>query len=280
MSLVMNDIKYFITVSETLNVTRASEIIGLSQPALSYALKRLENELGGHLLIRLKNCVQLTKFGERFKQNAHRLLYEWEQVQSLANPKSGFIQGSYTFALHPSVALYMLESFMPTLQADFHGLDFNFIHGLSREMTEKVISWEADFGIVVNPIKHPDLVISKLYNDEVTIFYAKNAQNKLIYDKNLAQSQYILKKIGKKVNFNGVLSSGNLEVVAKLTSLGLGYGLLPTRVAQQYKHLIKLKDAPIFKDEICLVYRPEKHNNAVSKKIIQIIKSLSIGSFL
>ena len=276
---MMNDIKYFLAVSETLNITRASEIIGLSQPALSYALKRLENELGGQLLIRLKNGIQLTKFGEAFLQNARRLLHEWEQAQSLIDPESGLIQGVYTFAIHASVALHTLANFMPTLQSSFSRLNFNFIHGLSREMTEKIINWEADFGIVVNPIKHPDLVIHKLYNDEVTIFHTKNAKNKLIYDKNLTQSQYILKKISKKAHFNnGVLSSGNLEVVAKLTALGLGYGLLPTRVAHQYQNLIKLKDAPAFKDEIFLIYRPEKHNNFISKKIIQIIKSSAITS--
>lgn len=273
MSLIMNDIKYFITISETLNITRASEIVGISQPALSYAVKRLESNLGGQLLIRLKNGIQLTKLGEEFKQRAHRLLYEWEQAQNLAKPESGLIQGSYNLAIHPSVALYTLEFFMPKLQVEFPGLGFNFIHGLSREMTEKVISWEADFGIVVNPIQHPDLVIRKLFNDEVTIFYAENAQDKLIYDKNLAQSQFILKKIGKKTDFNGVLSSTNLEVVAKLTSLGLGYGVLPAKLASQYNHLKKLKDAPIFSDEICLIYRPEKHNNLVSKKIIQVISS-------
>ncbi|MFM6928150.1 MAG: LysR family transcriptional regulator, partial [Bdellovibrio sp.] len=47
MSLIMDDIKYFLTISETLNVTRAAAIIGISQPALSYSMKRLENELGG-----------------------------------------------------------------------------------------------------------------------------------------------------------------------------------------------------------------------------------------
>ena len=273
MSLMMDDVKYFITASETLNITRASEIIGISQPALSYAIKRLENELGGQLLIRLKNGIQLTKLGEEFKVRSRRLVYEWEQAQNLANPETGLIQGSYTFAIHPSVALYALEFFIPKLQSNFLGLDFKFTHGLSREMTEKVISWEADFGIVVNPIKHPDLVIRKLYNDEVTIFYTKDAQDKLIYDHNLAQSQYILKKLGKKKNFSGEINSGNLELVAKLTALGLGYGLLPATIASQYANLERLSGSPIFKDEICLVYRPEKHTNIVSKKIIQLIKS-------
>jgi DNA-binding transcriptional LysR family regulator len=272
MSLLLSDIKYFITVSETLNMTRASEIVGISQPAFSYAVKRLEDRLGGQLLIRLKNGIQLTKLGEEFKKRAHRLMYEWEHAQNLAHPESGLVQGSYTIAVHPSVALYTLEYFLPKLQHDFPKLDFNFIHGLSREMTEKVISWEADFGIIVNPIEYPDLVITKLCTDEVTVFHADAAQDKLIYDKNLAQSQYILKNMNSKIRFSGVLSSANLEVAAKLTAIGLGYGILPSRVASQYPNLKKLAGAPVFRDDICLVYRPEKHSNPVSKSIIQAIK--------
>lgn len=272
MSLMIDDIKYFITVSETLNITRASEIIGISQPALSYAIKRVENELGGELFIRLKNGMKLTKLGEEFKTRSRRLLYEWEEAQNLANPETGLMQGSYTFAIHPSVALYTLEFFIPTLQKLYPKLDFRFIHGLSREMTEKVISWEADFGIIVNPIKHPDLVIKKLYQDEVTIFHTTNTQEKLIYDKKLSQSDYILKKLGKKIQFTGELDTGNLELVAKLVSLGLGYGLLPTTIASQYENLKKLEGAPVFKDEIALVYRPEKHRNIVSQSIIQTIR--------
>lgn len=273
MALVMDDIRYFITASETLNITRASEIIGISQPALSYSIKRLENEIGGQLLIRLKNGIQLTKLGEEFKTRSRRLMYEWEQAQNLANPESGCIHASYSFAIHPSVALYCMEHFMPKILKELPNLDLKFMHGLSREMTEKVISWEADFGIVVNPIKHPDLVIKKLCTDDVTIFYKKNAIDKLILDHNLNQSQYILKKLGKKHSFQGQVHSTNLEVVAKMTSLGLGYGLLPSRVAKQYPELKALKEAPVFKDEICLVFRPEKHNNIVSKKIINNISS-------
>lgn len=272
MSLVMDDIKYFHCVADNLNVTRASEIIGISQPALSYAMKRLERELGGELFIRLKNGIQLTKLGEEFQTRSRRLLYEWEQAQNLANPETGLVQGSYSIAIHPSVALYALEFFMPQLQSNFPALDFNFMHGLSREMTEKVISWEADFGIVVNPIRHPDLVITKLYGDEVTIHYTKDVQNKLIYDENLAQSQYILKKLGKKNNFDSVVKTGNLELVAKLAAMGMGYGLLPGTIASQYDNLKKLSGSPIFKDEICLIYRPEKHTGKVSKQIIKTIK--------
>ena len=276
MSLSLDDIKYFITVSETENVTRASEILGISQPALSYAIKRLERELGGDLLIRLKSGTKLTKLGEEFLKRSRKLIFNWEQAQNLANSEFGHIEASYTFAIHPSVALYSLKEFLPSITKEYPDLDINFMHGLSREMTEKVISWEADFGIVVNPVKHPDLVIIKLCTDDVTIFHRAKSLKRLIFDENLLQSQTIIKKLKKSFSFDRQIKSANLEVIANLTSEGMGYGVLPTRVAKLHKGLIPLKGAPIFKDEICLIYRPEKHKSVVSKKLIELIRKSKI----
>lgn len=271
MALGLGDIKNFVTVSQTLNVTRASEILGLTQPALSYSLKRLELELDGELLIRLKSGVQLTKLGENFLNRSRRLIFEWEELQRVASPDSGLVEGIYTLAVHPSVALYTLDKFIPQLTKSYPTLDLGFIHGLSREMTEKVISWEADLGIVVNPVRHPDLVIKKLCTDEVAIFHRAQAPVKLIWDKGLHQGEQILKQLSAKNSFNHFIHSPNLEVVAKLTALGQGYGILPTRVAALFPKLKKMQNSPIFKDEICLIYRPEKAKCLVFKKIVQLI---------
>ena len=277
MSVALDDIKYFVVVSETTNITRASEILGITQPTLSYAIKRLERDLGGELLIRLKSGIRLTKMGEEFLKRSRKLIFEWEQAQNITNPDSGLAQSRYTFAIHPSVALYSLGEFLPDILKQFPQIECQFLHGLSREMTEKVISWEADFGIVVNPVQHPDLVIKKLCTDTVSLFYKKGCDERLIYDPSLAQSQFILKKLKKMTTqMNGEICSGNLEVIANLAASGQGYGLLPSRVARQYKSLKQKEGAPIFKDDICLVYRPEKHRNPTSQAIINYIREGSI----
>lgn len=276
MALVIEDIKYFIVVSETQNITRASERLGLSQPALSYALKRLEQELGAELLIRLKNGIKLTKLGDEFLKRSRKIIFDWEELKKITDPQSQFIQTHYSFAIHPSVALYSLKGFMPQLSAQFPLLNLQFHHGLSRLMTEKVISWEADFGIVVNPVRHPDLVIAKLCTDDVTLFAKEGAPKRLIYDPELTQSEYIMKKIRKHGSFEASYTSQNLEVIAQLASLGQGLAILPTRVAAHYPELKAIEGAPLFKDEICLIYRSEKHKNSVSKKIIEFIKSAKI----
>ena len=60
-----NDLIDFIELSNTLNFSRASERIGISQPSLSTAIKRLEQAIGAELFIRGKNGVSLTQAGKR-----------------------------------------------------------------------------------------------------------------------------------------------------------------------------------------------------------------------
>src|SRR6476469_1703893 len=68
-------IRYFLAVAETLNFTRASERSFVSQPALTKAIQRLEEAIGGRLFDRTKNSVQLTDLGTAMLPN-FRQIYE------------------------------------------------------------------------------------------------------------------------------------------------------------------------------------------------------------
>lgn len=272
MAMNLDDIRYFQVTASTLNMTRASEKLGVSQPALSYSIKRIENEVDGKLFIREKSGLLLTKFGEEFLKKSRQLIFCWEELEKIVDPISKEAVGTYTFAIHPSVALYTLNKFFKKVVSEFPLLEFKFIHGASKAMTEKIISWEADFGIVVNPVKHPDLIMKKLCIDEVSIFHRLNCENKLIFDPNLTQSKQLLKKLNKSsIKFNGEIHSSNLEVMADLVSSGVGLGILPERVAKKLKGVKKLEEAPTYSDQIFLIYRSEKHKNKTGQSIISKI---------
>src|ERR1700730_9652532 len=64
-TLEMHHIRYFLALSETLNLTKAAERCNVSQPALSRAIKALETELGGEFLRRDPTLSQLTDLGQR-----------------------------------------------------------------------------------------------------------------------------------------------------------------------------------------------------------------------
>ena len=270
------DLTYFAEVANTLNVSRAAERLGISQPSLSLALRRLETSVGAQLLTRSKRGVALTQAGKQLLNHARLLLQSWDSVKAEALASVREIQGTYTIGCHPSVALYLLSGFLPELMAQYPKLDIRLRHDLSRKVAEDVVSLKADVGVVVNPVQHPDLVIHPLCRDEVTLWTAKGLRvNKsiLICDPDLAQSQSLMKQLKKRgMIFDRIVTSGSLEVIADLAANGCGIGILPGRVAARaLKKLERVPKAPVFYDEHCLIFRVEnkgvKSIQALSKAI-------------
>src|SRR5688500_618008 len=101
-----SELHYFIEVSNTLNVSRAAERLGISQPTLSLAIQRLENNIGAPLLIRTKSGVKLTHAGQKLVTQARSLIHEWDKIRGDALKDEAEIRGRYTIGCHPSVALY------------------------------------------------------------------------------------------------------------------------------------------------------------------------------
>ena len=281
-----NDLVYFIEVSNTLNLSRTAKRIGISQPSLSLAMKRLEQTIGTELFIRSKNGVVLTKAGKRLLSHAKQLLQLWDSVKSESLAAHYEIQGNFILGVHPSVALCTLSGFLPKLLMDYPKLEIQLKHDLSRNISEEIINLSIDIGLVVNPVKHPDLIIHKLYDDKVTFWYTtkKNVNQQiasgeavLIFDPDLIQTQWLLKHIHRQgIKYKRVVTSNNLEVITNLTTNGGGIGILPTRVAfSAYPNKLKpVPKMPYYHDEICLVYRHENRNIKAMQAIISSIKLL------
>lgn len=276
------DLQYFVEVAHTLNISRAAERLGISQPSLSLAIKRLEDALGTDLLIRGKGGVQLTRTGQKFVSHARHLLQEWENISKIALRGESQITGRFTIGCHQSVGLYALPGFLPELLEKHQDLEINLIHSLSRQITDDVINFKTDFGIVVNPVEHPDLVIRSLGKDEVSLYSTTALTEKkilagesiLICDPDLLQSQSLLKSLKKKgLTFQRTVTSSSLEVIVMLTASGMGVGIIPGRVAARdhSAKLVALKGSPKFLDNICLVYRADSQKSAASKVIIAAI---------
>ncbi len=277
------ELNYFVEIANTLNISRAAERLGISQPSLSLAVKRLEDAVGVQLLIRSKSGVNLTRAGQKFVIQARQLLDEWDRLSSSAIRGENQLTGRYVIGCHPSVAQYSLPHFLPDLMRDYPEVEIKLTHGLSRQVTDDVIGFKVDFGLVVNPVEHPDLVIKVLAKDEVGLWSgtggkavkdAEAGNGVLICDPDLLQSQSIIKQMAKKgLGFRRTIYSSSLEVVTTLTVCDAGIGILPGRVATRDKHLglAPLAQAPKFQDKICLIYRADAQRSAASKILINLI---------
>ncbi|MBG09330.1 MAG: LysR family transcriptional regulator [Halobacteriovoraceae bacterium] len=279
------DLTFFLEMAKTLNISRSSERSGVTQSALSQSLKRLEKNIGVPLFIRTKTGLKLTKAGSKFLKKSHLILDTWENLRNDVIRDSKVLRGRYTLGMHEAVALYSLSSFLPQLMTLYPELEFSFIHEPSRILTEKVISFNLDFALVVNPIKHPDLIIKDICVDFFTLWVSphinkKNKELPLIYTPDLIQAQTIKNGLEKsQFQFKRSILSSSIEVVKKCTLEKVGVGILPTRIAGldlPKGEALKIYDqkAPKFKDKICLVYRYETQNIPAIKTLSYTLKKL------
>jgi DNA-binding transcriptional LysR family regulator len=275
-----NDITYFLEVAKSLNISRAAERLGVTQPTLSVAIRRLEDSLGTPLLLREKTGVQLTRAGKRFAVEARTLMDHWGRLKSASLEDETEVRGRVTIGCHSSVALYTVGRFAGELARKYPEVELEFHHDLSRRITERVISFETDIGIVVNPVRHPELRIVQLFDDEVGLWRSTGpcAEDVLICDPDLLQAQDIQAKLGRSggvLKFRRHIFSSSLEVITQLVASGAGIGILPARVAEREKGLQIKRVAPkgpTFHDKCCLIYRPDAHTSAAVRAVAQGIR--------
>lgn len=278
------ELEYFLELANTLNMSRASERLGISQPSLSLAMKRLEESISTPLFVRHKNGVTLTQAGKQLQLHARQLMNYWEKTKSEALASQHAVQGYFSLGCASTIAVYLVSEFLPDLLERYPKLEIKLKHDLSRKITEQVINLSIDIGVVVNPLKHPDLIIRKLCTDEVTFWVSDgqrpmqdvfSEQAVIVCDPDLLQSQTLLKQMKQSgIVSERLMTTNSLEAAASLTAKGCGIGILPSRVAQSLypQQLRRIPDMPVYLDEICLVYRHENRSVHAMQTIVDEIK--------
>ena len=270
------EIEYFVEVYQTQHVSKAAIRLGVTQPTLTLSLQKLEDKVGTKLFHRTKQGVVPTEQGSLFYRKALALLDCWGEIHKGIQQSTNEIVGRFKVGCHQSVGAYTLPKFFDHLQNQAPGIEIELAHDFSRKITEGVISYNIDMGFVVNPARHPDLVLKKLGDDRV-LFWKKRGVGRLpeniFADRNLAQMQDILGKTQGKI-FKGwkLVSTPSLELIRTLILSGQGIGILPERVAKADGADLVPYDPhlPTFEDKIYLAYRKDVLSSKAGRELIRL----------
>src|SRR5713101_6828979 len=143
----MQQVRYFLSVCQTLNFTRAAEVCHVSQPALSRAIRQLEAELGGELLRRERSLTQITDLG-RTVLPALRQCYEGRlAARSLAQSYLKEGHAPLRLALSRSVEMEPLSPLLSEITTAFPRMEIKMFRGPPREIAEKLKSGEAEIAV-------------------------------------------------------------------------------------------------------------------------------------
>ena len=149
----MNVEKYriFVTVVEEGSLTRAAEMLGCTQSAVSHAMATLEEELGFALVKRGRGGVRLTGEGERLLPAARALLSSAEQLGQVASSIRGLESGTVRIGAFTSVAVHWLPTILQRFKRDYPKVDFRLLNGDYHDVEQWLSDGSVDIGFVSVP---------------------------------------------------------------------------------------------------------------------------------
>ena len=146
-------LKYFLTVAQLGNITKAANVLNITQPTLSRQLIALEEQLGGKLFIRGKREIRLTENGIIFQQRANEILSLVNKTEKEISDESEVVLGTVSIGcVESSVAKY-LPIIMREFSARFPLVKFSFFDANGDDIKDKLDWGYIDLGIVLEPVE-------------------------------------------------------------------------------------------------------------------------------
>lgn len=153
-------------------MTRAARDLGVTQPALSAMLRKLEAELGAELFHRTGRGVELTEAGRLFLAFAEESLLSAESGKKAVRELMGLQRGSIRVGGGATAITYLLPPVISAVRRAHPGLRFYIREAGSAAVTQAVLSGELDLGVVTLPVNPGDadkLVQSAAFEDELRL---------------------------------------------------------------------------------------------------------------
>ena len=145
-------LKYFLTVADEGNITRAADILHVTQPTLSRQLMELEDEMGTSLLIRGKRSVTLTEEGFLFRQQAEMIVELADKLEHTFTDKKDIVCGTIRIGATEAVGGRTLAACMKEFREKYPDVQFDLYNGMADNIKEMIEHGLIDLGLVMEPI--------------------------------------------------------------------------------------------------------------------------------
>ena len=133
------------------SLTRAADILGCTQSAVSHSIASLEEELGFPILIRNRGGVSLTDEGKRILPSVRGILKSEERLRQTASSIRGLESGTVRIGAFTSVAVHWLPPILKQFQMDYPKVDFRLLNGDYHDVEQWIREGSVDIGFISLP---------------------------------------------------------------------------------------------------------------------------------
>ena len=180
-------LKYFLTVARAENITKAAELLHITQPTLSRQLIQLEEELRTQLFIRGKNKIALTEDGMLLKRRAEEIIDLADKTEREFSEQDDLIGGEVFIGAAEINSMYVLSDIIQGFREKYPRVKYNLHSGNADDVKEKMDKGLIDIGLLLEPVNIEKYDFIRLHQKETWGLLMSK-------DSPLAQEEYIEKQ--------------------------------------------------------------------------------------
>lgn len=288
-------IRYFLTMAEKLHYTQASQELHISQPSLSVAISKLEEELGVPLFLKQGNKIQLSEYGEllvpHFRRSLQAIDEGLTQLSAKLNATQSNVNLGFIFSISHAPLPKLIEKFYE--EPDNATIKFNFHQNLNNNLIELLREGKIDFAFCVNA---PDDVRSMPIYDQ-PLYVAVSTHHPLAgrtsirleelrdekfimldYSSSLRDSiQQALESIG--ITPNVILEANQCNAVVTYVAMNYGISIIPMIPNLNRDEVVYIPiEGLLHHRPVVVVWMPDRYETPQVKRVRQFIEKTFAAS--
>jgi LysR family transcriptional regulator, nitrogen assimilation regulatory protein len=160
-------LRYFQIVAECGSYSRGSELLHISQPAVSRTIRNLEEELGQRLFRRHGHGVTLTESGRMLIGRSRSILRQLEQAKAEIRDSSSTPSGTISFAVPPAAGHFLMPTLVERFAHNYPNVFLKIVGGFSGYIHDWLVRGQVDLACLHDPLPQRGFKLRPLLNEEV-----------------------------------------------------------------------------------------------------------------
>ncbi|MCP4995392.1 MAG: LysR family transcriptional regulator [Gammaproteobacteria bacterium] len=288
-------LQVFHTVARLLSFTKAAEMLHMTQPAVTFQVRQLEEYFNTRLFDRTHNRISLTEAGSKVFEYADRIFELYTEMENSVRKMTGEIGGSLTIGASTTIAEYML----PALLGDFKKKYPEVVIHLKVSNTDGIVSMvennTIDLGVVEAPVANKNLIVEVCRVDQLVAIVPPGhpeAAKATLDHSDLARYPFICREEGsgtrevigeylagvspKDENLNISMELGSPEAVKGAVETGMGISIVSSATIQKELKLgtlVSIPLAPELERPFSFVHQKQKFRARVMEELLMFAQN-------
>jgi len=296
-------LRVFCTVAETKSFSKTSEIIHLTQPAVSLQIQALEEKYETKLFDRSSSTVSLTPSGEILYKYAKEILALYASAEKAIGKQTGLVKGSLTIGAGSNIGNYILPSVITDFRNAHPKIKLYLLVGNTKRVIELLNSGNIDIGLVEGDVSRQRMTVKKLLSDELLVIVSPDhhwAKRKEVSISELVKEPFIFREPGsgtrqmieKFLARHGVtihdmkisIILGSTEAIKDAVENGLGVSIISRWAARKESkygtlRLLSIKEEKMVRDFSLIINKNSVSSNSL-EEFLSFLKSYHYDKLL